>query len=1078
MTLEDSGELAVGSFYAGVPHPPGYPVWTIYTWLFTRLIPVANIAYRVGLSSAVAAALCCGLLALMVSRGSSMILESIEDLKGIDRKFENALCMVSGFVSAMLLGYNGFMWSQAVIVEVYPFSLLSFIIMLCLLLRWLYAPHQRRYLYWAAFVFGVCITNHQTLLVAAMGIEILIIAGDPKLGRDVLIINVLAYITGCILYFNGGMASFHSEPGHMNMLWFIWNIVGLGSMVTLGVLCFKTGAIGINWLSVLIMGLLFALGAGFYFYMPIASMSNPPMNWGYARTVDGFFHALSRGQYEKTNPTNIFEDGGLFRLFMQIFNYFEGAWEEFTLPYLLLAIIPFCFIFKMQKRERAWMYGLVGIHLCMAFLLMILLNPSPDRQSRALTKVFFTASHVMVAIWLGYGITLVGGWIRMRYAECRGILATVGVILAGSAAYFFYNAVHKAFGDQFGFLAAIGHSLTYGQGALPIYATALVLGIMVVFLGLVLFFRTSIPAVILIPLFALMPFTSVFGHWSDNEQRGHLFGYWFGHDMFTPPFNDKAGKPIYPEMARDAVLFGGTDPGRFCPTYMIFCESLIPANKRTDPKFDRRDVYLITQNALADGTYLSYIRAHYNRSTQIDPPFFAEFVRTQHDRERNFTNLLSRLVSPFDTVFEGLGARIEEKRRAEGVYPRNEIHTPTPEDSQKAFSDYLEDAEKRYKVGQLRAGEDFRVDNGKVSVSGQVAVMAINGLLTKVIFDKNPTNEFYVEESFPLDWMYPYLSPFGVIMKINRNPLPEISPEMVEKDHEFWSQYSGRLIGNWITYDTPLKEVCDFAAKLYIRRDFSGFKGDRKFIRDDSGQKAFSKLRSSIGGLYAWRAMPQNAKTTGESQRMAREADFAFKQAFAYCPYSPEAVYRYVNLLVGTGRLDDAIQVVETCLIMDENNGSVRNLLLDLQKMKTGVPAAEMEHYFNQAASLIKDQKTNDAITLLDQMLNTSGLNPQMILRIAQTFSQLNSADHLESALVHLTQAAPDNPEAWYDLAAVQAMRGKNPGAVDALKRSISLSNQRLLKNPSAPNLISNAAVDPRFNNVKATPDFQALLKK
>src|SRR4051812_34767192 len=27
VTLEDSGELAVGSFYAGVPHPPGYPVW-------------------------------------------------------------------------------------------------------------------------------------------------------------------------------------------------------------------------------------------------------------------------------------------------------------------------------------------------------------------------------------------------------------------------------------------------------------------------------------------------------------------------------------------------------------------------------------------------------------------------------------------------------------------------------------------------------------------------------------------------------------------------------------------------------------------------------------------------------------------------------------------------------------------------------------------------------------------------------------------------------------------------------------------------------------------------------------------
>ena len=29
VTLEDSGELAVGSMYAGVPHPPGYPMWTI-----------------------------------------------------------------------------------------------------------------------------------------------------------------------------------------------------------------------------------------------------------------------------------------------------------------------------------------------------------------------------------------------------------------------------------------------------------------------------------------------------------------------------------------------------------------------------------------------------------------------------------------------------------------------------------------------------------------------------------------------------------------------------------------------------------------------------------------------------------------------------------------------------------------------------------------------------------------------------------------------------------------------------------------------------------------------------------------
>src|SRR5256886_14687343 len=72
LTLEDSGELATGSFYAGVPHPPGYPVWTIFTHLFTALIPYSNIAWRVGLASAVAGALACRVIALIPSRRSSM----------------------------------------------------------------------------------------------------------------------------------------------------------------------------------------------------------------------------------------------------------------------------------------------------------------------------------------------------------------------------------------------------------------------------------------------------------------------------------------------------------------------------------------------------------------------------------------------------------------------------------------------------------------------------------------------------------------------------------------------------------------------------------------------------------------------------------------------------------------------------------------------------------------------------------------------------------------------------------------------------------------------------------------------
>ena len=94
--LEDSGELAVGSFYAGIPHPPGYPVWTLYTYLWANFVPFHNIAWRVALGGAFAGAVACGLIGFVVSRGSSLMIEGIEGLKNMDRRWENAICVVSG----------------------------------------------------------------------------------------------------------------------------------------------------------------------------------------------------------------------------------------------------------------------------------------------------------------------------------------------------------------------------------------------------------------------------------------------------------------------------------------------------------------------------------------------------------------------------------------------------------------------------------------------------------------------------------------------------------------------------------------------------------------------------------------------------------------------------------------------------------------------------------------------------------------------------------------------------------------------------------------------------------------------
>ncbi|MGI8966294.1 MAG: protein O-mannosyl-transferase family, partial [Limisphaerales bacterium] len=342
VTLEDSGELATGSFYAGVPHPPGYPVWTIFTWFFTRILPFSNIAWRVSVASAAAGALGCGLLALMVSRGSSMIIEGIGRLQKIDRHWENALCLVCGFVAGMLMGFNGYMWSQSVIVEVYSLSVLSLMGVLCFLLRWIYAPHQRRYLYFAFFLFGICLTNHMSLLVAAMGIEVAIMAAQPKIGRDLFLSNFLIYVVVLLLKINGDVTSFDNNAP----LFVIFNFIGIGSLTACIWLALKTKGLGTEWKPVLIMGGMWLLGAAFYFYMPLASMSNPPMNWGYPRTAEGFMHALKRGQYESVHPT-----AESTQFFQQIANSIAGASEESNLVYLLIALIPLGFYLRQIVRE-------------------------------------------------------------------------------------------------------------------------------------------------------------------------------------------------------------------------------------------------------------------------------------------------------------------------------------------------------------------------------------------------------------------------------------------------------------------------------------------------------------------------------------------------------------------------------------------------------------------------------------------------------------------------------------------------------------------------------------------------------
>jgi hypothetical protein len=303
-----------------------------------------------------------------------------------------------------------------------------------------------------------------------------------------------------------------------------------------------------------------------------------------------------------------------------------------------------------------------------------------------------------------------------------------------------------------------------------------------------------------------------------------------------------------------------------------------------------------------------------------DPGRFiiSALTESQEDEKHFFVLTQNQLVDQ---------AYIDYLRRQYG----KQIYIPTLGDIQYAFKEYTTNAYQRYAHNQLKPGEEFRtLPDGRVQIGGLVAVMEVNGLIARIIFDRNPGHEFYVEESYPLDWMYPYLSPHGLIFQLHREPLAELGEADVEKDLDYWRRFTGELIGDWIADNTSTKKICDFVDKVYLDKNLEDFKGDNGFIKNEETQMCFSKLRSSLAGMYVWRA--EHARDDEERNRMRQAADLAFRQAYALCPHLPEAVFRYANFLMEFNRPDDAFLIARTSLRLDPNNAQLHQLIESIRK--------------------------------------------------------------------------------------------------------------------------------------------------
>ena len=136
VALEDDGFFILSSYFLGVAHPPGYPLFTALGKLAT-LVPLGSVAYRVHLLSAAFGAASCAVLWLC----ARALLES----------------RAAAALAALGLGLSAAFWSQSIIAEVYTLNTLFAFALLYLALR--EGP------LWAmALLFGLSLANHWPLM--------------------------------------------------------------------------------------------------------------------------------------------------------------------------------------------------------------------------------------------------------------------------------------------------------------------------------------------------------------------------------------------------------------------------------------------------------------------------------------------------------------------------------------------------------------------------------------------------------------------------------------------------------------------------------------------------------------------------------------------------------------------------------------------------------------------------------------------------------------------------------------------------------------------------------------------------
>lgn len=208
VTLVDSGELITTSATLGVAHPPGFPLYTLLGYLFSRL-PLGSVASRVTFMSAFWAAVASAVMVMLVAEVLKALPTS--ENKGKKKKAEplpTYLDSLIPLVAGLLFAFSATLWYYASVAEVYTLNTALLATVVLLMLRWrrlLLAGEERaaqKSILLAAGVYGLGLAvHHVTILLTLPAIALLVWRTDRKVMLSRKIVPLfLAALAGLSVY--------------------------------------------------------------------------------------------------------------------------------------------------------------------------------------------------------------------------------------------------------------------------------------------------------------------------------------------------------------------------------------------------------------------------------------------------------------------------------------------------------------------------------------------------------------------------------------------------------------------------------------------------------------------------------------------------------------------------------------------------------------------------------------------------------------------------------------------------------------------------------------------------------------